>query len=90
MDKLEEFEIILTAQPEGGYTVTAPELPDVVTEGETREQAIEMAREAIEGYLETAANFGYPIRRGIREDWKAHSKQIPPRYNELEISMPKQ
>ncbi len=67
MDKLEEFEIILTPQPEGGFTVTVPELPDVVTEGDTREQAIEMAREAIEGYLEAVAGLGYQIRRGIRE-----------------------
>ena len=67
MDKLEEFEIILSPQPEGGYTVSVPELPDVVTEGDTREQAIEMAREAIESYLETVTVLGYPIRRGIRE-----------------------
>ena len=67
MTKLEEFEIILSSQPEGGFTVTVPELPDVVTEGDTREQAIDMAREAIEGYLETVADLGYPIHRGIRE-----------------------
>lgn len=59
MTKLEEFEIILSPQPEGGFTVTVPELPDVVTEGDTREQAIDMAREAIEGYLETVADLGY-------------------------------
>ena len=73
MDKLEEFEIVLTPQPEGGFTVTVPELPDVVTEGDTREQAIDMVREAIEGYLETAANLGYPIRRGIREHITVHA-----------------
>ena len=73
MDKLEEFEIILTPQPEGGFTVTVPELPDVVTEGDTRDQAIDMAREAIEGYLETVANLGYPIRRGIREHITVHA-----------------
>lgn len=67
MDKLEEFEIILTPQPERGFTVTVPELPDVVTEGDTREHAIEMAREAIVSYLETVANLGYPIRHRIRE-----------------------
>ena len=67
MTKLEEFEIILSSQPEGGFTVTVPELPDVVTEGDTREQAIDMARVAIEGYLETVADLGYPIHRGIRE-----------------------
>ena len=73
MEKLEEFEIVLTPQPEGGFTVTVPELPDVVTEGDTREQAIDMVREAIEGYLETSTNLGYPIRRGIREHVTVHA-----------------
>ena len=73
MDKLEEFEIILTPQPEGGFTVTVPELPDVTTEGDTREQAIDMAREAIESYLETVTDLGYPVRRGIREHVTVHA-----------------
>lgn len=73
MSKLEEFEIILSPQPEGGFTITVPELPDVATEGDTREQAIDMAREAIEGYLETVADLGYPIHRGIRERITVHA-----------------
>ena len=73
MDKLEKFDIILTPQPEGGFTVTVPELSDVTTEGDTREQAIDMAREAIESYLETVADLGYPVRRGIREHVTVHA-----------------
>ncbi len=38
---------------EGGYTVTVPALPGCITQGETVEQCIERAREAIEGYIET-------------------------------------
>jgi len=36
-----EYEVILTPQPEDGYTVLVPDLPDVFTEGETREEALE-------------------------------------------------
>lgn len=62
-----EFEVVLTPQPEGGFSVTVPELPDVTTEGETREEALEMARDAIEGYLEAARDLSYPTNRGQRE-----------------------
>lgn len=56
-----EYEVILVAQPEGGFTVSVPELPDVVTEGETREEALTMARDAIEGYLETMRDLGWSV-----------------------------
>ena len=38
---------------EGGYTVTVPALPGCITQGETVEQCIERAQEAIKGYIET-------------------------------------
>jgi len=36
----------------GGYTVEVPSLPGVVTEGDTREEALANAREAISLFLE--------------------------------------
>jgi len=56
-----EYEVILTAQAEGGFTVSVPDLPDVVTEGDTREEALAMAKDAIEGYLETMRDHGWSI-----------------------------
>lgn len=38
---------------EGGYTVTVPALPGCITQGETVEQCVERAREAIEGFIES-------------------------------------
>jgi len=46
---------------EGGYTVTVPALPGCITQGETVEQCIERAREAIEGYIETLIMDGMTI-----------------------------
>lgn len=37
----------------GGYTVYVPGLPGCISEGDTREEALENIREAIELYLET-------------------------------------
>jgi predicted RNase H-like HicB family nuclease len=46
------YRILLRKEPEGGYTVTVPTLPGCVTYGETVDEAITMAREATELYIE--------------------------------------
>jgi predicted RNase H-like HicB family nuclease len=48
-------------EPEGGFTVTCPKLPPVVTYGETLEEAQANAREAIELCLEVMREDGQPI-----------------------------
>lgn len=37
----------LTAQPEGGFTVTFPDVPEAITQGETKEEAAAMAEDAL-------------------------------------------
>ena len=44
------YTINLLPQPEGGFTVLVPALPEVVTEGDTREEALANAKEAIEAW----------------------------------------
>ena len=46
-----EYDIVLIPQPEGGDVVSVPDLPSVATEGETVEEAMAMAKDAIEGYI---------------------------------------
>jgi predicted RNase H-like HicB family nuclease len=46
------YKIFLNKEPEGTYTVTVPAFPGCVTFGENPEHAIEMAKEAINLYLE--------------------------------------
>jgi predicted RNase H-like HicB family nuclease len=56
------FTIILDPDPEeGGYTVTVPALPGVVTQGESVEQCLERAKEAIELHLEVMLDEGQAI-----------------------------
>jgi antitoxin HicB len=52
--------------PEGGYTVTCPVLPGLVTEGDTLEQARIMAADAIRCYLESLEIDG--LRVPVEED----------------------
>jgi antitoxin HicB len=55
-----EFDVVLEPEPEGGYTVYVPDLPGCVSEGETPEEAVEMIRDAMEGYLEARRDRGWP------------------------------
>lgn len=57
-----KYTIILDPDPdEGGYTVTVPALPGCVTQGETIEEAIAMAKDAIRLYIETLVENGEPV-----------------------------
>ena len=63
------YKIMLRKEPEGGYTVIVPSLPGCVTYGDTIEEAIEMAKEAIELYIESLQQHGdeIPTEEGILE-----------------------
>lgn len=45
------FTAVFEPAKEGGYVVYIPALPGCATQGETFEEAQEMAKDAIEGYL---------------------------------------
>ena len=46
------LKIVLEVSDEGGYTVYVPSLPGCVSEGNTRDEAMQNIREAIDLYLE--------------------------------------
>jgi predicted RNase H-like HicB family nuclease len=46
------LKVILEPSDEGGYTVSVPALPGCISEGDSREEALQNIREAIELYLE--------------------------------------
>jgi len=52
--KTSKYTVVLLADSSGGYTAVVPALPGCVTEGETVEEALEMAKDAIELSLESA------------------------------------
>jgi antitoxin HicB len=51
----------LQSEPEGGYTIFVPSLPGCISYGNTFEQAIEMIKDAMAGWLEVARKEGVPI-----------------------------
>lgn len=46
------YKIHLHKEPEGGFTVTVPALPGCITYGNDVDEAMEMAKEAVELYIE--------------------------------------
>jgi len=45
------FRIVLRPEPEGGYTVIVPSLQGCLTHGDTIEDALKMAEDAIRAYI---------------------------------------
>ncbi|MDN3515686.1 MAG: type II toxin-antitoxin system HicB family antitoxin [Candidatus Brocadia sp.] len=70
--KLLNYRILLRKEPEGGYTVIVPTLPGCITFGDTIDEAIKMAKEAIELYIESL---------------KIHGEEIPTEEDTLEYTL---
>ena len=56
-----QYRLILTPEPEGGYTVKIPAIRGCITYSETIDEAIFMAKDAIDGCLEVLAEESQPI-----------------------------
>ena len=52
------YSIVLTPEPEGGFTVRVPAFPEIVTYGIDETEALAMAREAIELSIEYRTSIG--------------------------------
>ena len=50
--RLYEYTVFFAANEHGGYTVTVPALPGLVTEGRDLEDARDMAKDAIRCYIQ--------------------------------------
>lgn len=53
--------LVLTPQAEGGYTVTSPLLPELVTEGDTVDEALANVRDALAAVIETYEDIGQSL-----------------------------
>jgi antitoxin HicB len=55
------FKIHLHKEAEGGFMVTVPALPGCITQGDDLDEAMAMAKEAIELYIEELRDRGEDI-----------------------------
>ena len=59
--KVYSYTVVFEKMPEGGYNVLVPAIPEICTFGETREEARDMAEDAIRCFLESALRTGEQI-----------------------------
>jgi antitoxin HicB len=50
--------LVLAPQPEGGYTVTSPSLPELLTEGDSVEEALDNVKDALAAVVEIYRDLG--------------------------------
>ncbi|MGO9473241.1 MAG: type II toxin-antitoxin system HicB family antitoxin [Rhodomicrobium sp.] len=55
------FSVILEPAEEGGFVVHVPALPEICTEGDTEDEALAMAKDAIELVIESRLERGEPV-----------------------------
>jgi len=67
MPQLYKVPLVLSPQPEGGYTVTSPVLPELVTEGDSLEEVLENVPDALRAALEIYEDLGRPLPANLRQ-----------------------
>ena len=55
------YSIVVDPDPEGGFTVTVPSLPGCITQGESIEECVANAQEAIALYIEDLVASGESV-----------------------------
>lgn len=62
------FSVVLEPQQDGGFTVLVPALPEVITEGDTEEEALANAEEAIRAIVAYRRDNGIAIPADARPE----------------------
>jgi antitoxin HicB len=65
MTMLYKIPLLLTPQPEGGFTVTSPLLPELVTEGESIDEVLVNVRDAFEAIRELYDDLGKKLPHNL-------------------------
>ena len=61
MNNIYKLPLMLEPQPEGGYVVTCPVLPELITEGETVQEAVQNANDALAAILDAFKQLKQPF-----------------------------
>ena len=67
MDRM-KFRVLLEQDEDGVFVVSCPALPGCISQGKTRQEAIENIKDAIHGYLESLRKHNEPIPPSVEEE----------------------
>lgn len=70
MHNIYKLPLVLEPQPEGGYTVTCPLLPELITEGDTVKDALDNANDALAAIVEAFKELGQPLPPALQPSKK--------------------
>ena len=62
------YRVLIEQDEDGVYIAEAPSLPGCVSQGQTRQQAVENIKEAIAGYIESLQAHDEPIPPSVTEE----------------------
>ena len=66
MSTIYKLPLVLESQPEGGYTVTCPLMPELITEGDSVQEALSNANDALIAIIEKLTDMGRPLPPVLR------------------------
>ena len=61
MENVYKLPLILNPQPEGGYTITCPILPNLITEADTLDEVAHNVDDALAALIEAYEDLGRPL-----------------------------
>lgn len=71
------FTVVLEAEEDGGFTVRVPALPEAIACGDTEEEALAMAEEAIRLAIEHRRDNDEPVPEGARMQLREVTVMLP-------------
>ena len=66
MSQIYKLPLVLEPQPEGGYVVTCPLLPELITEGENVQDALQNANDALAAIVEALKELKRPLPSALQ------------------------
>jgi antitoxin HicB len=61
MDNIYKLPLVLEPQPEGGYTITCPLLPNLITEADTLDEVVPNVADALSALIEAYEDLHQPL-----------------------------
>lgn len=68
MSHVYKVPLVLTPQPEGGYTVTSPILPELITQGDTIDEVMHNIQDALTATIELYADMNRPLSGNLVQE----------------------
>ncbi len=63
-----KFRVVIQQDEDGMFVAECPSLPGCISQGKSREEALENVRDAIKGYLESLKKHNEPVPPPIDEE----------------------